>query len=107
MAAWFTAQYDPAFGVLDASGRQTLFTPRASQIIVHNVQGFLLSAEGATVQFGYEQFGKSPARFSLVRAQVGRFRRNQRRERYARCNRPSQSQKISPSPIGITPMSRS
>jgi WD40 repeat protein len=58
--------FDPAFGALDESGRQTLFTASGIADYRAMLQGFLLSADGETVQFGYELFGKSPARFSLA-----------------------------------------
>lgn len=58
--------FDPAFGALDASGNPTLFIASGIADYRDDWQGFLLSANGETVQFGYEQFGKSPARFSLA-----------------------------------------
>jgi WD40 repeat protein len=61
---------DPAFGVVDASGRQALFTPSGIADYRNNAQGFLLSDDGSTVQFGYEQFGKSLARFSQSERRV-------------------------------------
>jgi WD40 repeat protein len=56
---------DPAFGALDAAGRHTVFVTGAIADYRDNQQGFLLAADGAGVGFAYEQFGKSPARFSL------------------------------------------
>lgn len=56
---------DPAFGVLDSDNRHILFTASGIADYRDNWDGFLLSADGETVQFGYEQFGKIPARFSL------------------------------------------
>jgi WD40 repeat protein len=56
---------DPAFGVLGADGRRTLFTGPAIADYRYNQEGFLLAEDGAEVQFGYETFGKSPARFKL------------------------------------------
>ena len=57
---------DPAFGALDASGNQTLFTSSGIADYRAIRQGFLLSDEGAIVQFAYELFGKSAALFSLA-----------------------------------------
>lgn len=57
---------DPALGALDTSGRQTLFNPSDIADYRDSQSSFLLSADGETVQFAYEQFGKSPARFSLA-----------------------------------------
>jgi WD40 repeat protein len=58
--------FDPAFGALDAGGGPSLFT--ASDIADYRalLQDFLISADGETVQFGYELSGESPARFSLA-----------------------------------------
>ncbi|MFL6208078.1 MAG: WD40 repeat domain-containing protein [Pyrinomonadaceae bacterium] len=61
---------DPAFGVLDASGKRQLFSSGASANYRNNEQGFLLAADGMGVAFGYEQFGRSPARFSLAARQL-------------------------------------
>jgi WD40 repeat protein len=57
---------DPAFGAIDASGRRTLFTGATIADYRALLQGFLLSPDGTGVQFGYEPFGRSPARFSLA-----------------------------------------
>ena len=56
---------DPAFGRIDASGNRTLFLTAAIADYRDNHEGFLLSNDGTRFQFGYEAFGKSPARFSL------------------------------------------
>ena len=57
---------DPAFGVIDASGRRQLFTTAAIADYRGLRQGFLLSPDGTGVGFAYQQFGQSPARFSLA-----------------------------------------
>lgn len=56
---------DPAFGILDGRGRRTLFQGPTTADYRNNQEGFLLSPDGSTVQFGYEVWGKAPARFSL------------------------------------------
>ncbi|HJR05903.1 MAG TPA: caspase family protein [Pyrinomonadaceae bacterium] len=55
---------DPAFGVLDASGKRQMFSGSKIADYRDNRQGFLLSADGMGVAFSYEPHGKSPARFS-------------------------------------------
>lgn len=58
---------EPAFGVFDAAGRRTVFQgPAKADYRAVFEGGFLLSADGATVRFGYEFQGKAPARFSLA-----------------------------------------
>ena len=56
---------DPVFGVLDSSGRKQWDRPTVIADFRDNESGFLLSRDGRTVQFGFEQRGKRPARFSL------------------------------------------
>ncbi len=56
----------PAFGAIDASGKQTLFTASSIADYRGNEQGLLLSTDGAMVQFGYEFYGKLPACFALT-----------------------------------------
>jgi len=56
----------PAFGVIDANGNRQLFTPGGVADYRDNWRGLLTAPDGAAVQFGYEQFGRAPARFSLV-----------------------------------------
>ncbi len=57
---------DPAFGLVDAGGQRSLFIGPAIADYRGLLQGFLLSTDGAVVQFSYEKYGKSPARFSLA-----------------------------------------
>jgi len=56
---------DPAWGVLNASGQlQRLQGPATADF--RNVrEGFQLTSDGTTVQFGYEVGGKAPARFAV------------------------------------------
>ena len=56
---------DPAIGVIDASDRRALFQTAAIADHRDNWDGFLLSPDGSALQFSYEQFGKSPAVYSL------------------------------------------
>jgi WD40 repeat protein len=56
---------DPAFGLFDAKGQKTLYREAGIADFRDNYEGFLVSREGSTVQFGYEVWGKRPARFSL------------------------------------------
>jgi WD40 repeat protein len=56
---------DPAWGVYDAGGRQRIHISPSVADYRSVLQGFRLSADGTRVQFGYELWGKSPARFSV------------------------------------------
>ena len=56
---------NPAFGVIAASGKRTLFQPPAIADHRDNQEGFHFSRDGKAVRFGYEQWGKSPAVFDL------------------------------------------
>lgn len=58
---------DPAYGVLDAQGRRTLFQGQT----IANYTGIFsgswrLSPDGTTIDYGYEYGGKAPGRFSVV-----------------------------------------
>jgi WD40 repeat protein len=57
---------DPAFGVIDASGRRQLFTAAVIADYRGFRQGFLLSPDGTGVAFAYQQLGQSAARFSIT-----------------------------------------
>jgi len=57
----------PAFGVFDASDRLVVYKRPAIADLSDNWEGFLVSYDGSTVQFGYEKFGKSPAKFPFPR----------------------------------------
>ncbi|MBP8985728.1 MAG: caspase family protein [Syntrophobacterales bacterium] len=56
---------NPAFGVFDASDRLAVYKGPAIANLSGNRKGFLVSDDGSTVQFSYDIFGKSPARFSV------------------------------------------
>ena len=56
---------DGSFGALNDRGERTLFVPPAIPNFQANHEGFFLSEDGASVQFGYEYRGKSPAIFSV------------------------------------------
>ena len=56
---------DPAFGLFGAGDRRVVYQSSAIADYRNNLEGFLISRNGDTVQFGYEVRGKSPARFSL------------------------------------------
>ena len=56
---------DPALGLLNTAGeRRFLKTPATADFRI-NDKGLLVDGDGSNVQFGYEQWGKRPARFSL------------------------------------------
>jgi len=55
----------PAFGIFDRDGNKTLYREPAIADYRGVGENFLLAADGAAVQFGYEEWGKSPARFSI------------------------------------------
>lgn len=55
----------PAFGIINKRDEQVIFKGNSIADFRANYEGFLISNDGATVQFGYELFGKSPARFSI------------------------------------------
>lgn len=57
---------DPAWGVLEASGRRSLFLPPAIADYRDNGTGFTLSPDAAAVRFGYQQSGKEPALFDVA-----------------------------------------
>jgi WD40 repeat protein len=56
---------DPAFGIIDASGQKRLFRTAATVDFSAAGEAFRLSQDGATVQFGFEPWWRSPARFSV------------------------------------------
>lgn len=61
---------DPAFGILDTSDKCALFKESVIADFRENYEGFLVSYDGGTVQFGYEYSGKSPASFSVTDRQL-------------------------------------
>lgn len=56
----------PSWGIINRTGSRTAFVTSAVADYRDNWQGFLISNDGAEVAFGYEVFGKSPARFSIA-----------------------------------------
>ena len=64
---------DPAWGAIDAGGKRTRFITPVVADYRALLEHFLLSNDGGEIAFGYEVFGKSPARFSLAerRLQIG------------------------------------
>lgn len=56
---------DPAFRIINKKDEQLPFKGNSIADFRANYEGFLISDDGATVQFGYELWGKSPARFSI------------------------------------------
>jgi hypothetical protein len=57
---------EPAFGIIDAKVRRTLFV--AAQKADYRVgnSSFLVSSDGTGIQFGYEVIGQAPAHFSVT-----------------------------------------
>src|SRR5262245_5164360 len=56
---------DPAWGVLDVARQPQRFQGPATADFRDAWEGFRLATDGTTVQFGYEQWGKTPARFAM------------------------------------------
>ena len=56
---------DGSFGVLNDRGESTLFVPQATPNYSTEPEKFLISEDGASIQFGYESRGKSTAIFSV------------------------------------------
>jgi WD40 repeat protein len=56
---------DGSFGLLNARDEATLLGPQAIPIYEGNYKGFLLSPDGAMIEFAYERGGRSPALFSV------------------------------------------
>lgn len=55
---------EPSWGVINSGGQRTFMVRPVTADYRNNPRGFLLSFDGSVVQFGYELFGKLPARFS-------------------------------------------
>lgn len=62
--------YDPAWGVLDASGQRQRLQGPAIADVRGLLDGFRLSPDGTTVQFAYQSLGTTPARFALRERQL-------------------------------------
>jgi hypothetical protein len=56
---------DPAWGVFDARGQRQRGAGPPIADFRGNQEGFLVAPDGTTMQFGYEPFGESPARFAV------------------------------------------
>ncbi len=56
---------DPAFGIFNAAGIKTFYQDSVVADYRDNHEGFLVSDDAGTIRFGYELWGKSPARFSV------------------------------------------
>lgn len=57
---------DPAWGVIDASGKRLRFVMSGIADYRAMFENFRVSDDGAEIGYGYEVFGRSAARFSLV-----------------------------------------
>ncbi|WP_179131178.1 peptidoglycan-binding protein, partial [Candidatus Entotheonella palauensis] len=56
---------DPAFGVFNRMDHKVIDIRADNADFRNNVNGFLISHDGTTVQFGFESRGKRPAQFSI------------------------------------------
>ncbi len=56
--------FDPAFGVFDKNGNIKIYKASFIPDFRFNLNGFLISSDASIIQFGFESYGKSPARFS-------------------------------------------
>ena len=61
---------DPAWGMINAKGERTQFVKSYIPDYRLNFEGFKISKDGTEIGFGYEVFGRSPARFSVVKHQL-------------------------------------
>ncbi|MFH2013227.1 MAG: caspase family protein [Pseudomonadota bacterium] len=59
------SSHDPSFGIFDTYDRKAVFKSSAIADYRNNYEGFLVSYDGSAIQFAYEVFGKSPAKFSI------------------------------------------
>jgi len=59
------ASHDPVIGTFDGGGRKVLERRSAIADFRDNALGFLVSTDGSEVRFGFEAWGRRPARFSL------------------------------------------
>jgi WD40 repeat protein len=57
---------DPAWGIFSASGQRMRLAAGEIADYRNNREGFLTNSTGSVISFAYEQFGKSPTRFSLA-----------------------------------------
>lgn len=56
---------DPAWGIIDTSGKRTRFVVSGIADYRGLLENFRVSNDGAEFQFGYQKFGKQPTQFSL------------------------------------------
>ena len=61
---------DPAWGTINAKGKRTQFVESEIADYRDDHKGFKISYDGTEIGFGYEEFGGSPARFSVVKRQL-------------------------------------
>jgi len=64
------ASRDGSFGMINDRDETILLSPKAIPIYAANEEGFLISPDGAAVQFAYERGGKAPALFSVNERQL-------------------------------------
>ena len=62
--------HDPSFGVLDGMDRRVLYKIPDTPDFRDGQSNFLVSEDGARVQFGYSQFGKDLAQFAIADKRV-------------------------------------
>lgn len=62
--------YDPAFGVLSASGAERWARRPEIADFRDNYEGFQASFDGGTIRFAYHQWGEAPAVFSLAERRI-------------------------------------
>jgi WD40 repeat protein len=58
--------YDPAFGVIDAEGERTLLKTASNPDYRGLLDDFRVSKDGGTVRFGFKEWGKASALFSIA-----------------------------------------
>lgn len=56
---------DPAFGLLDQTGKRILYVPPLIADYRVSQEKFLVAPDGATIRFSYQQWGNVPASFDL------------------------------------------
>ena len=61
---------DGSFGMINGRDEVIPLSPKAIPIYAANDEGFLLSVDGAAVQYAYERGGKSPALFTVNERQL-------------------------------------
>jgi WD40 repeat protein len=61
---------EPSWGLLDKADRSTVIGAPPLADFRENMLGFRVAADGATVAFAFQMFGKSPAVFSVARREL-------------------------------------